>query len=131
MAEEKEIVLFNKSKGKFTINFQGAFPVNKVAPRDGKLYLTERELEWAKINFPHLFEGEQKRLYFENELTVEPEVMEDEAFFKQNQKKVKAAIAKMDSEETEKRYRYAQVNEVSEAIVKALEDRILELDKEV
>lgn len=127
---EKEIVLVNKSKGKFTVNFQGAFPVNKMAPKNGKIYVTEREYEWIQINYPHILEGEEKKLYLENEAPVENNKLDDETFFKQHHNTVKSAIAKMDAAELEQRYRYAQLKEVSEGIVKAIEDRILELDKE-
>ncbi|QJT70418.1 hypothetical protein [Microcystis phage MaeS] len=129
---DTEIVLINKSRGKFTINFQGAFPVNKVAAKDAKLYLTEREYEWAQSNIPHVLEGDNKRLYLESELEASPEqddYLSDEEFFKQHHTKVKAGIAKMELEEAESRYRYVQLNEVTEAVKKALEDRLLELDK--
>lgn len=133
MAEkEKEIVLINKSKSKLTINFRKEFPMNKYALKGGKLYLTEREYEWLQMNHPNLLEGEGKRLFREDELTVEADVLSDEEFFKQSQKKIKSAIAEMGTEEVESRYRYAQLQEeFPKAIQKALEDRILELDKEV
>ena len=126
---EKEIVLINKSKGKFTINFLGAFPINKSAPKGGKLYLTEREFEWLQANSPHILDGESKRLYRKDELEVEAEVMSNEKFFSQHHAKIKSAIAEMNAEEAQMRYDYAQLHNVSKGVLKALEDRILELDK--
>jgi hypothetical protein len=127
--DKKEIVLINKGKSKLTVNFQGAFPVNKVAPKGGKMYLSEREYEWVQANYPHILEGKNQRLYLENEVPVEPEYMNDEDFFGQHHTKVKSAIASMETEEVEKRYRFAQLQEnFPKGILKAIEDRILELD---
>lgn len=133
MAEKNEIVLINKSQGRFTLNFQGAFQ-NKTAVRDGKFYLTEKEYDYLKATYPHILEGDERRLYPEGE---EPTYTgsgasgadENEAFFAQHHTKVKSAISKMELEEAEEKYKYAQLHEVSDAIIKALEDRILELDK--
>lgn len=129
MAENKEIVLVNKSKGKYTINFQGVFQ-DKRTVKDGKFYLTEKEMDFVKAHYPHILEGETKRLYLESEL--EDAALNEESnekFFAQKPAKIKAAIAKMEEEEAEAKLHYAQLKEVSETIVKALEDRILELDK--
>lgn len=129
MAENKEIVLINKSKGRFTINFQGAFQ-NKSVVKGGKFYLTEKEFDFVKANYPHILEGESKRLFLEGEeVAPENELDDNEKFFAQHHTKVKSAISKMNEKEVEERYKYAQLKEVSESIVKALEERILELDK--
>lgn len=130
MAENQEIVLVNKSMGRFTINFQGVFPRNKFAKKDGKIYLTDKEFDYVKSTFPHVLEGEEKVLYLENELAALEQAEEDiKKFFEQKPAKIKAAIAKMDEKEAESKLNYAQLNEVDDEIVKAIEDRILELDK--
>lgn len=133
MAEQKEIVLINKGKGRFTINFQGAF-LNKSAVRGGKFYLNEKEYDFVKATYPHILEGETKRLFLEGEEAEKNiEVNRDEdlkAFFAQHHTKVKSAIAQMDTEEAQVKLNYAQLNEVSEGTIKVLEDRILELDKQ-
>lgn len=130
---DTEIVLVNKAKGRFTLNFQGAFQ-NKTAVRDGKFYLTEKEFDYVKTNYPHILEGETQRLFKEGEeptYTGAGTSTQDEnaAFFAQHHTKVKSAISQMEAEEADAKYRYAQGHDVSAAIVKALEDRILELDK--
>lgn len=128
--DEGKIVLVNKGPSQLTINFMGAFLQNKMAPKNGKFYLTEKEYEWLELNFPHLLEGEEKRLYAEgeeqNETTGD---LDDEAFFKQHHTKIKKAISEMTEAEAEQKLEYANLNEVSESTIKALEDRILELDK--
>lgn len=132
--DEKEIVLVNKSKGRFTINFQGAF-VNKHAVKDGKFYLTEKEYDFVKSTYPHILEGKTKRLYLESELDesgkAESIEQTDKEFFAQHHNTVKKAISKMDKSELEKKYKYVKLHEdeVSPSIVKAIEDRMLELDK--
>lgn len=133
MAENKEIVLINKSKGRFTLNFQGAF-LNKFAPRDGKFYLTQKEFDFVKATYPHVLEGETQRLYPEGEEPTHTGSgasgeMENEAFFAQHHTKIKSAISKMEAAEAEAKLKYAQLNDVSDATIKALEDRILELDQ--
>lgn len=128
MADQKEIILINKSKGRLTLNFQGAFQ-NKTAVKNGKFYLSEKEHEFIKANYPHILEGEEQRLYPEGEVTINAD--EDfTAFFSQHHTKVKSAISQMDVEEAEAKLNFAQLNEVSEGTIKALEDRILELDKQ-
>jgi hypothetical protein len=134
VAEEKEIVLINKSKGKFTINFQGAFPQNKWAVRDGKIHLSEKEYEWVKATYPHILKGDSQRLFKEGEEPAKAAGSasgedENKAFFSQHHNKVKSAIKEMDEEEAQAKLNYAQLNDVSDGVVKALEDRILELDK--
>lgn len=132
---ENEIVLINKSKGKLTINFQGAFPQNKSAAKDGKIYLSDKEFDWVKSTYPHILEGKSQRLFKEGE---EPSGSQggasgsddNAAFFAQHHSKVKSAIKEMSEEEAEAKLKYAQLNDVSEGTVKALEDRILELDQE-
>jgi len=131
---EKEIVLVNKSKGRFTINFQGAF-ANKHAVKDGKFYLTEKEYDFVKSTYPQILEGKTKRLYLESELDesgkAESVEQTDKEFFAQHHNTVKKAISQMDETELEQKYKYARLHddEVSASIIKAIEDRMLELGK--
>jgi len=131
VAEEKEIVLVNKARGRFTINFQGAFQ-NKSAVHNGKFYLSQKEFDFVKSTYPHILEGDTQRLFPEGE---EPKnfnglEMSNEEFFAQNTNKIKAAIKEMDESELDERYNYAQLNDASDAVIKALENRILESSKD-
>jgi hypothetical protein len=131
VAEKNEIVLINKTKGRFTINFQGSFPQNKFAAKDGKFFLSQKEMDFVKATYPHILEGKEKCLYLEDELSsfIEVSGADNETFFAKHHSKVKSAIAKMGEEEAQEKYEYAQLHDVSETIIKALEDHILELDK--
>lgn len=50
----KKISLINKTKGLFSINFQGAFPINKWSESEKPIHLTEEEFEFVKENYARL-----------------------------------------------------------------------------
>lgn len=130
MAEEKEIVLINKAGQLFTINFMGAFPINKWANPDGKYYLTPKEYDFVKANYSHILgkqlvhEGEEGETY--NQID---EVSPD-AFFTMHHTKQKAAIKEMSDEKLQELLEYADLNEINKKIVKEIEDQYLQNEGE-
>ena len=125
MAEEKEIVLINKAGQLFTINFMGAFPINKWANPDGRYYLSPKEYDFVKSNFSHLLgkqlvlEGEEGEGY--NQV----DEVSAEAFFTMHHTKQKAAIKEMSDEKLQDLLDYADLNDITKKIVKEIEDQYL------
>ncbi|MGG1547149.1 hypothetical protein ABE347_06620 [Bacillus paralicheniformis] len=124
-------VLINKTPGRMTINFLGAFPQNKWTNKEnGKIYLTEKEWEWVQTNIPHVLE---KGFLIEegsvtNVKTDSDKAKEFESFFKQHVNKAKAQIAKMDDlDEINALIDYANDHEIDNKAVDALVERANEL----
>lgn len=129
--EEIAKVLINKTLGRMTINFLGAFPQNKWTNKEnGKIYLTGKEWEWVQTNIPHVLE---KGFLIEegsvtNVKTNSDKAKEFESFFKQHVNKAKAQIAKMDDlDEINALIDYANDHEIDNKAVDALVERANEL----
>ena len=125
MAEEKEIVLVNKTNHLFTINFMKVFPTNKWALPDGKYYLTQKEYDFVKSNYGHILgkklvlEGEEAEGY--NEI----DELSPEAFFVMHHTKQKAAIKEMSDDKLQDLLDYADLHDITKKIVKEIEDQYL------
>ena len=131
--DEVAKVLINKTPGRFTINFMGAFPNNKwTAKKNGKIYLTDREWEWVQTNIPHIIEkgllvvegSKQEKEVNQNEQNE----INPEAFFKQHHAKAKSQISKMTNlDDINKLIDYANDNELEGSVVDALVERANQL----
>lgn len=127
MGEEVYKTLVNESKGRFTINFKGAFPNNKWAMPGGKIYLTKPEWDFLKVDSPHVIdeilveEGKKPKKEKKDKKDLA-------SFFEQNTNTAKSKIRKMESkEDVEELIRYANDNELNNKIVDALVKRSNEL----
>jgi hypothetical protein len=116
-------VLVNTSPGRNTINFQGAFPVNKMAKKPGgKIYLSKAEWEWVENAIPHLLgvswceEGKEP----EQDHPERPKVEVDSKLFEMHHKTAKSLIDDMDQEEIDAYIKHADENELKGAIVNYL-----------
>jgi hypothetical protein len=122
--EAQEHVLINKGcKGKFTINFMGAFPQNKWAMPNGKIYLNDKEMDFVKATYPHVL---GKQLVLEGQ---EPEVKKEDDFFKLHHTQWKSQVAEMSIEEVESKLAEANEKGIEGKIVEALKVRQEELSE--
>lgn len=129
MAEKIEKVLINNDIGRFTINFLGNFP-NKWANPGGKIYLTEKEWDFVKVNLSHILEkgflseeGSEK-VKVKTKAKDETELAK---FFDQNTNKAKAQVKKMELNDVNELIEYANDHEIDNALVTALMNRANEL----
>lgn len=125
----KEIILVNKVEGMFTINFRGDFP-NKTARRKGqKIYLTEKEFDYVKNNYPEIL-GEKVVLEGE-EVKEETSNVDAESLFELHHAKAKKQISEMtDKKEIDDLIHYANMNELNNSVVDALVEKSNELEAE-
>ena len=124
---DEKIVLISQVNGRNTINFLGAFPVNKFALKRGqRIYLSEAEYEFVKSNVPHLLDS---KFILEGQQPKEPEndQLTPEDFFKLHHAKAKSQIKEMELEKVESLIDFANMNELDNAVVNALIKRSNEL----
>ena len=127
--------LVNKTKSRIAINFLGAFPNNKWANTDGKIYLSEEEWDWVQTNIPHWLEkGKLVEAGSENDKPVKStsdEEKEMQEFFEKHTNSAKSVISKMtDVEQIDKLIEYGNDNDVhNKKIVDLLAKRYNELSE--
>lgn len=139
MAKE-EVVLISNVDGRFTINFMGAFQNKWTKGKGGKLYLSEREFEFFKLNYPHLLENktvsvlgqEKEESAKENDGEKDQDKNDQEIdpkeFFEQHTNKIKSQVKEMDNkDQIDKLLEYADENDITTKAVDALMDRYNEL----